>query len=133
MRDAPAKTPVLEHADRAIEMMKQGARLHLSDIPTDPSMLSSLFSGEVSQEIARRLGVRVSDYLMPGNEDFRQGYSVGYSHAYGDVSDLKAGLMAMKEALEQIGKEAQKATSRDYAVAVSVCQKIADLARKAGA
>lgn len=70
-----------------------------------------------------------SDYLMPDNEDFRQGYTVGYAHAYGDVSDLKAKLMAMKEAIKRIGNEASRATSRDYATAVSACQKIADIVR----
>lgn len=41
-----------------------------------------------------------SDYVMPDNEEFRKGHSVGYAHAYGDVSDLKASLGERKRAID---------------------------------
>lgn len=70
------------------------------------------------------------DRLLPDNEDYRQGYASGYADAYGDVGALKAKLNSAKEALKQVSQEALKGTSRDYAVAVSSCQKIADIVRR---
>lgn len=50
-----AETPVRDNVKAAVELMAQGARMVLSDIPGDSSMLSMSCSGNVSKGVAAAL------------------------------------------------------------------------------
>lgn len=51
--ERPAQTPLIDHVRYVVELMERGARMRLDDIPGDSSLMSSSFSKEVTQEIAR--------------------------------------------------------------------------------
>ena len=56
-----AETPLADHVLHAIELMEQGARMRLGDIPNDPSRLSSSFSADVTKVIAKQLRLLMSE------------------------------------------------------------------------
>ncbi|RVT75646.1 hypothetical protein EM858_14460 [Agrobacterium sp. CNPSo 2736] len=55
-----SETTVDDHLRNLIQLMKRGARLKLSDLPDDPSFLSSNIGGGMSQAIAERLEAALS-------------------------------------------------------------------------
>ncbi|MCJ8053816.1 hypothetical protein GB928_018325 [Shinella curvata] len=92
----PAETPIADHVERAVSLMKDGARMTLDTIDGNSGLLSA-FGGEVSREIARRLPAMENDRLLPDNEDYRKGYYAGYADAYGDAGTLKETMTALKD------------------------------------
>lgn len=63
-----SETTVDDHLRNLIQLMKRGARLKLSDLPDDPSFLSSNIGGGMSQAIAERLEAALSA-AEPAHQD----------------------------------------------------------------
>lgn len=131
--DAPGWEKLVEALPETLQIKKRllyAGPIVDAEEPVAPTS-SPLYSQEMFTAMKREgMGMSDRDRLLPDDDGYLQWYVSGYADAYADLGALKAKLTSAKEALKLISKEAAKGTSRDYAVAVSCCQKIADIARE---
>lgn len=106
-----ALTSTDDHMRRMIGLMKRGARVSLTDIPGDPTFLSSSITGGDARKIAERILAA----LDPSPR----------------VADLEAENARLRVVLEMIStetKESNEPIGRSVYKALATCGEIADLA-----